>query len=566
MKSKLLWIGLFFVTFACSDDSSEKLVASGGAVYGGELKLMSSEKITNLFPLSSEDVYEQRVNNQIFESLLKIDQTGTHVIPSLAESFTISADAKTYTFKLRKGVYFHADDCFSDKTGREVVARDIQYCMQFACSGLPENKIGNLLINKIKGAKKFHDATIQSMKGQSVAGIKVVNDYTIEINLDESYVGFDKILTHSNLGIFAPEAYEKYGKEILKHPVGTGPFQIDSWDNRGLSLKRNPKYWKKDSYGNQLPYLDKVVLTYSKSKKDELLAFRKEKIDIILEIPADEIENTLGTLKEAQAGKNIKHKVDSKGSVSVNFFGFATGVKPFNDVNVRKAFNVALDRNELVTNWMKGEGYPMLNGFVPPGSSYPTNKVEGFKFDIAQAKQWLASAGYPGGNGFPVLDLYINTQKGSSTYELSKGIQKQLKENLNIDINIKLCSLKEREKAVKNGNALIWKTGWVADYPDASNFLDLFYSGENSVYKSNPYQYNNPRYNALLEASMKEKDNDKRLDLLVQCDQIIIDEAVVMPVFNDDFITMVNAKVRNFETNSMEILDFSTIFIKEPNK
>ena len=566
MKSTLLWIGLFFMTFACSDDSNEKLVASGGAIYGGELRLMSSEKITNLFPLSSEDVYEQRVNNQIFESLLKIDQTGTHVIPSLAESFTISADAKTYTFKLRKGVYFHADDCFSNKDGRELVARDIQFCLQFACSGLPENKIGNLLINKIKGAKKFHTSTKQSIKGHSVSGIKVIDEYTIEINLDESYVGFDKILTHPNLGVFAPEVYEKYGKQILKHPVGTGPFQIDTWNNKGLTLKRNSKYWKKDVYGNKLPFLDKVLLTYSKTKKDELLAFRKEKIDIILEIPADEIENTLGTLKEAQAGKNIKHKVDSKSSMSVNFYGFATGVKPFNDVNVRKAFNIALDRNELVTNWMKGEGYPMLNGFVPPVSNYSTNKVEGFKFDISQAKQLLANAGYPDGKGFPVLDLYLNSQNGSSTYELSKGIQKQLKENLNIDVQIKLCSLQDRENAIKNGKALIWKTGWVADYPDASNFLDLFYSGENSVYKSNPFQYNNTKFNTLLEASMKEKDNEKRIAILVQCDQIIIDEAVVMPIFNDDFITMVNAKVRNFQTNSMEILDFSTIFIKETKK
>jgi len=566
MKSTLLWIGLFFMTFACSDDSTGKLVATGGANYGGELRLMSSEKITNLFPLSTEDVYEQRVNNQIFETLLKIDETGTHVIPSLAESFTISNDAKTYTFKLRKGVYFHADDCFSNKKGREVVASDIQYCMQFACSGLPENKIGNLLINKIKGAKKFHNSTKKSIKGQVVNGIKVINDYTIEINLDESYIGFDKILTHSNLGIFAPEAHQKYGKQILKHPVGTGPFQIDAWNNQGLSLKRNPTYWKKDVYGNKLPFLDKVVLTYSKTKKDELLAFRKEKIDLILEIPADEIENALGTLKEAQAGKNIKHKVDSKSSARVNFFGFAAGVKPFNDVNVRKAFNIAIDRNELVTSWMKGEGYPMLNGFVPPVSSYPTSKVMGFKFDISQAKKLLAKAGYADGTGFPVLDLYLNSQKGSSTYELAKGIKKQLKENLNIEIQIKLCSLNERENAIKNGTALIWKTGWVADYPDASNFLDLFYSGENSVYKSNRFKFNNSKYNALLEASMKEKDNDKRLALLVQCDQIIIDEAAVMPLFNDDFITMVNAKVRNFQTNSMEILDFSTIFIKESQK
>ena len=566
MKAKLILIGFLLCVYACSEGTSENLVASGGAVYGGELRLMSSEQIVSLFPLSSGDVYEQRITNQIFETLLKIDEGGTKVIPSLAESFTISSDAKTYKFKIRKKVFFHADDCFSDSKGREVVASDIQFCMQFACSGLPQNTIGNLLINKIKGAKKFHDATTKSMKGQQVSGIKVINDHTLEITLDESFVGFDKMLTHSNLGIFAPEAFEKYGKEIFKHPVGTGPFKISFWDNKGLELARNPTYWKKDQYGNKLPFLDKVILTYSKTKKDELLAFRKGQIDLILEIPADEIENTLGTLKEAQAGKNIKHRVDSKSSVSVNFFGLATGVKPFNDVKVRKAFNIALDRNALVINWLKGEGYPMLNGFVPPGSSYPTNKVQGFEFDAVKAKTLLAEAGYPGGIGFPVLELYINTQQGSSTFELAKGLQKQLKENLNVDVKIKLCSLQEREKAIKNGKALIWKTGWVADYPDASNFLDLFYSGENSVYKSNPFQYTNPTFNALLDKAMKEKDNEKRLDLLVKCDQIIIDEAVVMPIFNDDFITMVNAKVRNFKTNSMEILDFSTIFIKEPKR
>jgi oligopeptide transport system substrate-binding protein len=252
--------------------------------------------------------------------------------------------------------------------------------------------------------------------------------------------------------------------------------------------------------------------------------------------------------------------------MSVNFLGLANGKAPFNDVRVRQAFNLALDRNELVTHWMKGEGYPLLNGFVPAMKDYPTEMVSGFELDIPKAQQLLAQAGFANGQNFPEIDLYLNTQIGSSIYELSKGIQKQLKDNLNVNLHIKLCSLKEREVAIKSGKALIWKTGWVADYPDAANFLDLFYSGENSAYKTNPYQFSNPEYNALLEQAMKEKNHFKRNQLLVLCDQLLIDQAVVIPLFNDDFITMVNAKVRNFGTNSMEILDFSTIFIKEPTK
>lgn len=566
MASKLIFALSLLLLASCSEDETTPLVAAGGANYGGELRFMSSEKIVSLFPLSSEDVYEQRICNQIFETLLKIDKSGSRVVPSLAESFTLSPDAKTFTLKLRKGVVFHDDACFSGETGRELTAEDVKYCLQFACSGLPENKVGNLLINKIKGAKKFHAQTKHGINDESVSGIEVVDDQTVKILLEDAFAGFDKMLTHPNLGVFPKEAYEKYGNQIAKHPVGTGPFRLGSWNENGLQLDRNPRYWKKDAYGNQLPFLDKITLSYSKSKKDELLAFRKQKIDLILEIPADEIDNALGTLKEAQAGKNVKHKVDSKSSMSVNYFGFANGTKPFNDVRVRKAFNLALDRNELVTHYLKGEGYPMMHGFVPAISGYPAAQVKGFELNIAQARELMAQAGFADGVGFPVLDIYVNTSQGSSTHLLVQGIQQQLKTHLNINLKIRLCSIKEREAAIQDGRALIWKSGWLADYPDAENFLDLFYSGANSASGTNPFHFSNQEFNATLEAAMKEKDPERRTALLVKCDQIIVDQAVVIPIFNDDFITMVNAKMRNFETNSMEILDFSTIFIKEPKR
>lgn len=551
---------------ACSGEEAQPKIAKGGAVYGGELRFMSTEKVEKLFPLASEDVYEQRMNNQIFETLLKIDQNDSEVVPALAESYSVSKDAKTYTFQIRKGVFFHDDPCFSGNDGRELTADDIKFSLELACSGLPENRVGNLFLNKIKGAKAFHAATKYDLNDQSVSGIVVKDKNTLEINLESPFVGFDKMLTHSNLGVFPKEAYEKYGSAISKHPVGTGPFKLDSWNEKGIVLTRNPTYWRKDNYGNSLPFLDQVVLTYAKSKKAELLAFRKSNIDLILKIPANEIENTLGTLKEAQEGKTVKHKVDSRNSLSLTYFGLNNGVAPFSDKNVRQAFNLAVNRVELVNTWLKGEGYPVINGFVPALSDYPSNKVNGFSHNVLEAQQALAKAGFPNGAGFPTLDIYVNTEAGSSTYQLVKGFQAQLKQHLNIDLNIKLCTLKERGAAIKSGKALIWISGWIADYPDPQNFLDLFYSGKNSAMEKNQFQFVNPTFNRLLEEAMKEKSVSKRTDLWVKCDQMIVNEAVVIPIYNDDFITMVNAKVRNFKTNSMEILDFSTIFIREPQK
>src|SRR5690606_15359084 len=138
------------------------------------------------------------------------------------------------------------------------------------------------------------------------------------------------------------------------------------------------------------------------------------------------------------------------------------------------------------------------------------------------------------------------------------AVQKSLKENLNVNIEIELITIEEREKLVQSQDAIFWRTGWVADYPDPENFLNLFYSGniDESNPTINPFKYNNPEFDALFEKAMGETNEEKRFELLAQCDQIIIDDAVVMPLMNDDFITMVNLKVRKFVTNEIEQLDF----------
>jgi oligopeptide transport system substrate-binding protein len=562
MKKIILFLGISAIILSSCGDKQEdlsKLNAVGGAVYGGEIKMMSQEKITNLFPASITDIYSTRVSSQIFETILALDASGVKVIPSIAESFTCSADAKTYTLKIRSGIKFHDNECFGGE-GRELTANDVKYALDFSCSGLKINKMSWFLTDKIVGGQAFRKASSNTLPVGGVKGITVIDDQTVKIELSSSFGGFDKLLTHPSLAIFPKEAYEKYGSKIVENPVGTGAFCLESLEKDKVVLKRNSNYWKKDELGNQLPFLAGIVITYSNDKRDELKAFRNKQIDIVTEIPVEEIEHILGTLKEAQDGKNVKHKVENHMSMSLNYFGFSHTSEIFKDVRIRKAFNLAIDRKGLVDIAMMGEGYAIENGFVPPMEGYPSSSVRGHVYDPLQAKTLLAAAGFANGVGFPVLKLYMNGKAGSSKYKMSEGVAKYLYDNLGVKVEVVLLSLEEKEKKIDSGEAIFWRSGWVADYADPENFLSLFY-GKNGV--SNQFKYSSLVYDRLFEAAMKETDASKRMKLFAQCDQMIIDEAVVIPLITDDFIVMYNSKVKKLETSCLERIDFSTIFIKE---
>lgn len=560
-KIFFLTLGISLLSACTSDSASEDaILAKGGVRYGGEFRFMSKEKVSELFPLKITNVYANRISSQLFEGLLKIEPSNTQVIPCLAESMEVSNESKLFTFKLVKGVYFHDNACFKNGKGREVKAADFKYSLEFACSNNKLNSLSWLLKDKVVGAKEYYDG-----EADEVTGIKVVDDYTLQIELTVPFSAFDKLITHNGLSVFPREAYEKYGDDIVSNPVGTGAFTLEKLADDQIVLARNPNYWRTDEFNNPLPFLDKVVMTYSKDKTDELLSFRAEQIDLILDIPVEEIENVLGTLLEAQEGKNVKHKVDSKTSMSINYYGFSHDSEVFSKKDVRMAFNLAIDREALVETWLEGEGWPSKNGFVPTMEDYPWSKVKGYSFNAEKARMLLADAGYPEGKGFPNIDLFVNAVEESGTHKLAKAVKFSLEHNLGVKVEVKLCNIDERDEAIRSGNAIFWRSGWVADYPDPENFLQLFYGGHlgTTDVNINPFKYRNPKFDALFEEAMEETDLNKRMDLLAQCDQMIIDDAAVMPLLTDDFITMVNLKVRKFVTNEMQQLDFSTVFIKE---
>jgi peptide/nickel transport system substrate-binding protein len=566
MKTIIAFSALLLL-FGCTPNQEELSAkkAIGGATYGGEFRFMSPEKVGSLIPIQAVDIYTQRITSQIFEQLVALDPTGQKIEPCLSTAHTVSNDGLVYTFQIRKGVFFHPDECFQHET-RELDANDIKFTLDLACSGLAINEVSWLLIDRIKGAKTFFTQSKNSLPKKGVSGIKVINKNTLEITLNEPLASFEKILSYSGFGVFPKEAYDYYGKDLGRHPVGTGPFILDKHTDQAIRLTRNNNYWKKDQFGNELPFLGSVLMTYAANKRSELIAFRSGKIDLVLEIPADEVKNVLGSLSEAQAGKNIKHKVDAQASYSLAFLGFQHKHPILKDKRVRKAINLAIDRGSIVNNELQGDGYPIENGIIPSALQPAAYKVKGYKTAVPLAQQLLKEAGYENGENFPVLSIIVNDKKGSDKHKLVAAIVKQLKRNLNIQLKIKLVDLATRNQLVENGTAAIWLSGWVADYPDGENFMGLFV-GNTHQQKSkfvNPFNYYNPDFNNYFVQANGEKTNNKHAYYLQKCDQLLIDDAVIVPLISDDFITLTNLRVRKFITSPLEVIQLKTVYIKEP--
>jgi peptide/nickel transport system substrate-binding protein len=552
---------LFFICLvaSCSQNSMpENSSALGGKSYGGSFRFMSLEKVNYLFPMHSLDIYSQRVNTQIYESLFREDNTNQLVVPHLVESYAKSTDGLVYTFVLRKGIYFHEDACFEDNP-RELTAKDIEFVIQFACSKSSLNHLSHLLVSKIVGSEKYYNKT-----SKELTGLKILDKFKFSIALTKPYSNFEKILSHPGLGVFPEDAYKKYGTNILTHPVGTGPFILQKLDNNGIILKRNNNYWRKDNFGNKLPFLNQIEMKYGLDKNSELKAFQQNQIDIILNVPAENVTNLFGTLEDAQNGKNIKHKVFSRKSSRLNYLAFSTSQEPFNDVLVRKAFISAVDITQVTNEILMGEGIPTTNGIIPEIDGYVSDSSYLVDYNPEKAKSLLAQAGYPMGKGFPHLTLWVNTLSGTSTNFWTKNIAEQLKKNLSIDVEIKLCSFLERQEAIKDGSSIFWKSGWIADYPDPESFVSIFYQKHSLI---NPFWGNisclNKDFDRAYEAYLVEKNDIKRNEYLNQCNQYIMEEAIILPVYFEDLFVVYNLKIRDFSVNSIETMDLSTLYIKE---
>lgn len=570
MKRGILYLFAAVMLIACGGKEkkqSESRLGKGGIKYGGVFRVNETEDFRSLYPLNVTEVVAHRITNQIYEGLVKLNQEDLSVIPCIAEKWEINPDATEFTFYLRRGVKFHDDPCFPDGKGREVTAHDFKYCLDKICESFPENQMFWLFKDKVKGANEYYESTKNKnpLPG-GVEGIKVIDDYTLKIELNYPFSTFLKILSHSACWVYPKEAFEKYGVEMRVKCVGTGPFRVKTLkEGEYVILERNPDYWGIDMYGNQLPYLDAIKYSFIKEKKSELVEFRKGNLDMVFRLPLEMIKEVVAEFEEAKKGGNRPFEMQVVPALSIYYYGFQHKLPPFDNVKVRQAFNYAIDRESIVNYTLQGEGRPAIYGIVPPIKGYEYEKIKGYTYDPEKARQLLAEAGYPNGKGFPKLTLQINSGGGDRNIHTAEVIQKMLKENLNIEVNIEVLQFAQHLENYETGKAKFWRAGWVADYPDPENFLNMFYgkhvpSDLNTKSYINSVRYQSAKFDSLFEAALRETDPVKQYDLFRQADQVAINDAAIMPIFYDENTRLLQIYVKNFLANAMEYRDFSQVW------
>ncbi|MBI2968867.1 MAG: ABC transporter substrate-binding protein [Bacteroidetes bacterium] len=565
----LLLFPLFF--WACNgskQDSEFPRQGKGGIYYGGVFRMNETEGIRSLYPLNITDAYSHRITNQIYEGLVKLDQKDLSIIPCIAERWEINDSATSFTFYMRKGVKFHDDPCFPNGKGREVTANDFKYCFNKVCEADINNQGFWVFKGKVQGADEYFQSTVDGRPlPDGVSGIKIIDDYTVQINLKEPFASFLNLLVTPFCWVFAKEAFDKYGIDMREHCVGTGPFFLKTLKHgEAVILSRNTDYWGVDEYGNKLPYLEAIKFTFIPEKRAELLEFKKGQLDMVFQLPPEMYDEVIGELE--QVSEELKpYDIQIVPSLSTQFYGFLHTNEVFNNKIVRQAFNYAIDRESICTYTLSGEGTPAFYGLIPPSfKDYEYQKITGYKYDPEKARILLAQAGYPDGKGFPKITLQLNSG-GTINIRVAEVMQKQLKDNLGIEVSLNVIPWPQHLEALETGKALFWRMGWLADYNDPENFLNLFYSihipkkpDEKSYINST--RYSNPAFDSLLQAALRETDVKKRFEIYRQADQLIVDEAAVLLIYYDENTRLLQPYVKNFPQNPMELRDLGKVWLQ----
>lgn len=587
MKKYFLFLPIAVFAVACGPGSNkEARVAVGKGdyqpVYGGTLHYNETDKLQTLSPVQLTDAISNHVATQIYEGLVKFDPRTLEVIAGIAEKWTIDETGTLYTFNLRSDVKFHDDACFSDGKGRALTAQDVVYSFEMLCTDNGKNQnFGTTFSHRVVGADAFYAAGANAKAG-TLEGVKAIDDKTITIKLTSPNNSFLYILANSAASIVPKEAVEKYGDQMH---VGTGPFVFSSIaaDTTQMVLVRNENYYGKDSLGNQLPFLDSIKISFIDNKVAELDLFQDGKLDFVWGLNADAVKTFVPQVIQDFTAKPPKYVLYHSSELVTQMYEFNTTRAPFDDVRVRKAFCYAVDRKYIVDEVLAGEAYgPGINGICPPAlPGYKASEIVGYEkigesdgatkenkiAERAMAKKLLAEAGFPDGKGFPTVKLVLNSG-GSRNTRVAEAISSQLREVLNINVEIANVSFQQKLNDAKYARSDIYRSAWVADYPSAESFLSLFYGADVPDSTSMPSfpntsRYRNPVFDSLYTAGRQARTIEEANKLFMQAEQVMMNDAPAMILWYDENYRLAQSRVRNFWANPMRYFDFSQVFLKD---
>ena len=463
---------------------------------------------------------------QLYNGLIQLDED-LDVQPCIAKRWEISPDGLTYTFTLRDDVRFH--------NGRTVTAADFEY------------SFGRIVDPDVASPGAWIFADVKSFHAD--------NDSTFTIRLKEPFAPFLSMLGMVYCSVVPREVVEQYGKEFRSHPCGTGPFRFQYWkEGVKLVLRKNPDYFEEG-----LPILDAVAVTFIVDRQTIFLEFLKGNLDFMNSLDAsykDEILTRDGELKAKYADRI---NMESTPFLNTEYLGFnmeQNGV--LQDRRLRQAINYGFDRRKMMRYLRNNIGTPGVGGFVPMGlPGYDSLPGYGFEYNPERAKQLLAEAGYPGGNGLPRLKLSTT----SNYLDLCKYIQQQLG-LIGIDVQVDVNPPAALREQIAQGMATWFRGSWIADYPDAENYLSLFYSPNHSPAGPNYTRFTSKEYDKLYVEARKCTDPERRVGLYHRMDSLVMQQAPVMVLYYDQVLHFTHKNVQGLRSDALNSLDLRRVKIE----
>lgn len=540
-------------TIACGTD---KAPSTTGSRYGGVFNMNETEVLRSIFPLTMTQASAYRIASQIYQGLVCFDPGDLSIQPCLADRWEVDPTGTQFTFHLREGVYFHDDPVFPEGRGRAVTVEDVTRCFNAICRRGVGDQVFWLFQDRVEGANAAY-ALPPGESEPSVSGIQALDRSTVRITLAHPSPNFLQIIAHSGCWIYPQELVDTYGGDLMQHAIGTGPFRLKvARPGESIVLERNARYWDHDASGQQLPYLDGVRVTLVQDKDREIDEFLRGRLSMVLDVSlsrvdvlADSVDNT---------GKP-RFQTRSVPALAVQFFGLNATKPPFNDVRVRRAVAMAIDRRVLVDSVLRSLAVEADHGIVAPGlSGYPYELVPGVPYDPEGARRLLAEAGYPDGKGFPRLQLQINTG-GFGYVRVAGEVQNMLQRELHLAVSVSVMSAKQHYERIESGDALFWREGWIADHPDPENFLALLY-GKNAVADTslsaslNNTRYASPQFDSLFTAALQTTDEGERLRRLAMAERVAMRDVPVIPLYHQRFTVLSQPWVHDLQVNAIEYL------------
>lgn len=476
-------------------------------------------------------------DNQLYNGLVQLDDS-LNIKPDIAKRWTIDDSTNTYTFHLRTDVYFHQNRAFAQEETqnsksytRKVVAEDFVYSFD------------RLLDESVASSGSWVMNNVKSYKAE--------NDSTLIISLKKPFPAFLGLLSMRYCSVVPREAVEYYGNEFRRNPVGTGPFQFKMWEeNVKLVFTKNPLYFERDENGERLPYLEAVAITFLPDKQSEFLQFAQGKLDFISGLDGSYKDELLTTEGKLQSKYSDMAYMITGPYLNTEYLGIFLGSKTTEIQNkaLRQAINYGFDREKMVTYLRNGMGIPAIHGFIPKGlPGY--EEIKGYTYQPEKAKQLIEQYKTETGDSKPEITIGTNSQY----LDICEYVQREL-EKIGISVTIDVMPPSTLRQMRSSGELDIFRGSWIADYPDAENYLSLFYSQNFTPNGPNYMHFKNEVYDSLYVNSLSVSNIDERKLLYTKMDSIIVEEAPVVPLFYDMAVRFVNNKVSGLGINPQNFL------------